>query len=222
MKALVRIHVAEDQQDGIGRRVVRLEKFLDVVQRGRVEIVKIAVKIVRVGPVAVGDGRKIEPRKSAVGLIEDVDAHFFLHDVALVAQILVVHLEGAHAVGFEPQHALERVRRHRFVIVRDVVVRRAVQHAARGIDQLDVHHLAGVGRALKHHVLEQVRETAAAARLDAKSDVVIDAHGGHRRRAVRRNDHAQAVGQRHALDRNVQLCQGVPQESKSRAADILL
>ena len=210
------IHVSEDQQDGVRWRVVRLEEFLDVIERGGVEVVEVPIKIVRIRPVAVGDGRQIEPRKSAVGLIEDVDAHFFLHDVALVAQILIVHLEGAHAVRFQPEHAFEGIRRDRFVVVRDVVMRRAIEHAAGGIDQLDVHHFAGVGRALKHHVLEQVRETAAAARLDAKTDVVVDAHRGHRRRVVRRNDHAQAVGQRHALDWNVQLSQEVPLESDWR------
>ncbi len=100
--ALVGIDVSENQQDGIRGRVIRLEKFLDVVQSRGVEIVEIAVKIVGVGPVAIGDRRKIEPGKSAVGLVEHVDAHFFFDDVALVAQIFVVHLERAHAVGLEP------------------------------------------------------------------------------------------------------------------------
>ena len=210
LDAFVGIDVSENQQDRIRWRVICLEEFLDVLQSGRVEIVEIAVEIVGVRPIAIGDRRKIEPGKTAVGLIEDVDAHFFFHDVALVAQIFVVHLERAHAVGLEPQDALQRIRGHRLVIICDVVMRRAVQHAAGRIDQLDVHHLPGVGRALKHHVLEQVGETAAAARLDSKPDVVINAHRGHRRRAVRRNDHAQAVRQRRAFDWNVQLCQEAP------------
>jgi hypothetical protein len=74
-------------------------------------------------------------------LVEHVDAHFFFHDVALVPQILVVHFEGAHAVGLQPQNALQGVRGHRFVVIRDVVVRRAVQHAAGRIDELDVNCL---------------------------------------------------------------------------------
>ena len=186
--SFVHVHVAKDQQHGIRRGIVRLVKLLYIVECRRIEIVKIAVKIMRVGPVAVSDRRKIEPGKSAVGLIQHVDAYFFFHYIALVAQIFIVHLEGAHAVGLQPQHALERVRRHRFVIIRHVVVRRTVQHAAGRIDQLDVHHLAGVGRALKHHVLEQMRKAAPAPRLDSKSDVVIDPHSGHRGRPVRRND----------------------------------
>ncbi len=49
-----------------------------------------------------------------------------------------------------------------------------------------------------------MREAAAAARLQAKADVVIDADGGHRRGAVRRDDHAQAVFEFGAFQGNVQ------------------
>ena len=178
--------------------------MLHVLERGGVEIGEIAVKIVRVGPVAKGHRREIEPGKAAIGLIQHVHANFFLDHVALIAQIFVVHLQGAHAVGLEPQHAFERVGRNGFVVVGDVVVRRAIQNAAGRIDQLDMHHLSGVFRALKHHVLEKVREAAAAARLQAKANVVIDAEGGHRRGAVRRYDHAQAIFEFGAFQGNVQ------------------
>ena len=196
--------VAEHQQHRVRRRVVGAEELLHVAERGGVEVGEIAVEIVRVGPVAKSDGRHIEPGEAAVGLVEHVDADFFLDDVALVAQIFVVDLQGAHAIGFEPQHAFERVRGHRLVVVGDVVVRRAVEHAAGGIDQLDVHHFSGVLGALKHHVLEQMREAAAPARLEAKSDVVVDADGDDGRGAVRRDHHAQAVFKGRALDRYVQ------------------
>ena len=122
--------VADHQQDGIRGRIVSAEKLLHVVERGGVEIGKIAVEIVRVGPVAKGHRRQIEPGKTAVGLIQHVDANFFFDDVALIAQILVVHFQGAHAVGLEPEHAFERVGRNGFVVVGDVVVRRAIQNAA--------------------------------------------------------------------------------------------
>ena len=190
LETLVGVHIAEDQQDSIGRRVVCLKEFLDVIERRSVEIVEIAVEIVRIGPVAIRDGGKIEPWESAVGLIQHVDAHFLFHHVALIAQVLVIHFERAHAVGLKPQHAVQRVRRDRLVIVRDVIMRRAVQYAAGGIDRLDMRHLPGIGRALKHHVLEQVREAALAARLDAEANVVIDTHSSDRRGTVRRHHHA--------------------------------
>ncbi len=108
----------------------------------------------RISPIAKGDGRKIQPRKPAIGLVHYVDAHFFFYDVALVTQIFVVHFQGAHAVGLQPEHAFESVGGDGFVIIGDVVVRGSVEHAAAGIDELDVLHLGRVGGALKHHVLE--------------------------------------------------------------------
>ena len=157
-----------------------------------------------VGPIAEGDRRQIEPGEAAVGLVEHVDADFFLHHVALILEIFVVHFQGAHAVGFEPQQALEGVGRRGLVVVGDVVVRRAVEHAAGGIDELDVHHLAGVLRALKHHVLEQMREAAAPFGLEAEADVVVHADGDDGRGAVRRDDDAQAVFERGGFDGDVQ------------------
>ncbi len=122
--------VAEHQQNGVRWRIVGAEKLLHVVESGGVQIGKIAVEIVRVGPVAKGYRRHIQPGKTAIGLVQHVDANFFFHHVALIAQILVVHFQGAHAVGFEPQHAFEGVGGHGFVVVGDVVVRRAIQNAA--------------------------------------------------------------------------------------------
>ena len=66
-------------------------------------------------------------------------------------------------------------------------------------------HLAGVFRALEHHVLEEVREAAAAVRLEAKADLIIDADGDEGRGTVGRRDDAQAVGERGVLDGNVQM-----------------
>ena len=167
---------------------------MHVGESGGVEIGEITVEIVGVGPIAEGYGRKIQPRKAAVGLVHHVDADFFLHHVALIAEIFVVHLEGAHAIGFEPQDAFERIRRNRLEIVRDVVMRGAIEKAAGGIDETDVLHLSGVFRTLKHHVLEQMGEAAAASRLETKADLVIHADGYDGRRTVGRRDHAQAVG----------------------------
>ena len=202
-KAFGRLEIAEHQQHGVIRRVVGVKEFLHVGERGGVEIGEIAVEIVRVGPVAKRDGRQIEPRKAAVGLVHHVDADFFLHHVALVAEIFVVHFQRAHAIGFEPQDAFQRVRRHGLEIIRDVVVRGAVEHAAGRIDQANVLHLPGVLRALEHHVLEKVREAAAAVRLEAKTNLVIDADGDEWRGTVGRRHHAQAVGERRVLDGNV-------------------
>ena len=129
-KALVGRDIADHEQHRIGRRIVSAEKLLHVIEGGRVEIGKIAVKIVRIGPVAKCDWRQVEPRKTAVGLIEDVDTDFFFYDVALIAQIFVVDFQRAHAVCFQPEDAFDRVGWNRFVIIGDVVMRRTIQNAA--------------------------------------------------------------------------------------------
>ncbi len=204
-KTFGRIEVADHDQDGVVRRVVGVEEMLDVGERGRVEIREIAVEIVGVRPIAEGDRRQIEPGETAVGLIHHVHADFFFDHVALIAQIFVVDFESAHAVGFKPEHAFEGVGRDGFEIIGDVVIGGAVEHAAGGIDQSDVFHFAGVGRALEHHVLEKMGETAAAERLQTKTDLVIDADGDDRRGTVGRNDHAQTIGQRGVLDGNMKV-----------------
>src|SRR5712692_8841968 len=63
-EAFVGFYVAEDEQHGVVGGVVSPEERLHVGEAGGVEIGEIAVKIVSVGPIAEGDGRKIEPRKT--------------------------------------------------------------------------------------------------------------------------------------------------------------
>ena len=207
---LGRFEIAQHQEHSIIRRVVGAEKSLHIVERGGVEIVEIAIKIVRVGPIAERHWRQVQPGKSAVRLIHHVDANFFFHYVALIAQIFIVHFQRAHAVGFKPQHAFQCIGRHGFKIIGDVVIRGAVQQAAGSVDQANVFHLAGVFRALEHHVLKKVRKTAAAARLKAEADLIVNADGDERRGMVGRDDDSQAVGEFCVLDRNMQLLQLLP------------
>ena len=182
-----------------------MKKSLHVGERCSIEIGEIAVKIVGVRPIAESDRREVEPGKPAVGLIHHVHADFFLHHIALVAQIFVVHLQRAHAIRFEPQHAFQGVRGNGFEIIGDVVIGGAVQHASRGINQPDVFHLAGVFGALEHHMLEKMREAAPSTGLQAKSDLIINADGDDWRGAVRRNHHAEAIDERGVFNWDVQV-----------------
>ena len=83
-------------------------------------------------------------------------------------------------------------------------------------------HFSGVLGALKHHVLEEMREAAAAAGLEAKADLIIDADGDDGRGTVRRDDHAQAVGERGVFDGNMKLLHfGSPPGVFERAIQLL-
>ena len=66
-------------------------------------------------------------------------------------------------------------------------------------------HFAGVLGALEHHVLEKMREAAAAARFEAEADLIIDADRDYGRGMVGRDDDAQAIGERGVFDWNVEM-----------------
>ncbi len=83
-------------------------------------------------------------------------------------------------------------------------MRGTIQHAAGRVDELDVDHLVRVLGALKHHVLEEVRESAAPARLETKTDVVVHADRSDRGSAIGRDDDAKTVWQRGAFNGNLQ------------------
>jgi len=55
-----------------------------------------------------------------------------------------------------------------------------------------------------------MRETAAAARLEAEADLIVNADGDKGRGMVGRDDDSQAVGEFRVLDRNMQLLQLLP------------
>src|SRR5215813_13893543 len=60
-----------------------------------------------------------------------------------------------------------------------------------------------VVRALKHHVLEQMRKTSATFRFVTRADVVVDADGNDRHRLVLIQDNAQSIVESKLFDRRV-------------------
>ena len=135
--------------------------------------------------------------RPAVGLIVDALPPFFLHRVALVVQIRLRDVQRLHAVCFQEQPEIELIFRQLLEIGRAVLVRGAV-HSAAVVQHLDeMFALAHVCRALKHHVLEEMRKSRAPRPLVAASDVVANVYGIHRRAMVRHQNHAQPVVELH-------------------------
>ena len=194
--------VADDHQHGVVRRVVGLEEAAHVVERGGLELGEVAVEIVRVVPVGIGALPHLEPLEPAVRLVEHVDPHLLAHHVLLVLQVLLADVQRPHAIGLQPDGALERIHGQGLEVVRVVEARRTIHDAARLLHQRDVLHLLHLRRALEHHVLEQVREAGPALRLHAEADVVDDFHQGHRRGVVFADHHLQPVGQREVVHRD--------------------
>ena len=206
--ACVGFEVAGDHQRGVVRRVVRLEERPHVVERRRVEVLEIAVEVVRVVPVLVRRHRQVDPREPAVGLIQDVDLDLVLHDLLLVLQILGIDVQTAHAIALGPQDGLEHVRRHDLEVVREVEPRGAVQEPAVRFDEANELHLAKVLRSLEHHVLEEVREPRLVLRLVAEADVVVQRDHHRRRRGVARQDDLEPILQLEVVSRNRELAGG--------------
>ncbi len=65
-------------------------------------------------------------------------------------------------------------------------------------------HFGCVFGALEHHVFEKMSETAAALRLQAEADFVVDADGDDGRGRIWCDDHAQPIFQSGVLDGNLQ------------------
>ncbi len=196
-----RVEVARDHEHGVVRRVVGVEERLRVLERRGIEVCEVAVEIVGIEPVRVRDLRHREPGESAIGLVHGRVADLVLHHALLVLEVRLRDRERLHAVGFGPQHRLQHVRRHDLVVVRVVEARRAVQHAAVALDQADEFHLPEIPGTLEHQVLEQMCEAGAAARLDAKADVVVHADGHGRRRRVARQHDLETVVELVVVDR---------------------
>ena len=97
---------------------------------------------------------------------------FFLHRVALVVQVRLVHRQRTHAVGFQEQAEIELIGREGFEIIRAILRGGAVHVAAVVFHQDHVLALADVRRAFEHHVLEQVREAGMARPLVVRADVI--------------------------------------------------
>ena len=198
------IHVADDHQHRVLRRVEVAEEGPHVVQAGGVEVLELAVAVVGVVPVAEGALAHVDPGEAAIGAVEDVDADLVLDHVALVVELLLGDARPAHAVRLEPERELQRGLGEHLEVVGVVGAGGAVEHPAVLLHELDQLHLRELPGALEHQVLEEVREAGAPARFEPEADLVVDGDGDDRRRGVRGDDDAQPVAEPPVLDRYVE------------------
>ncbi len=143
-------------------------------------------------------------RSLAVGLVVDAQPALFLHRVALIVQVRLVHRERAHAVRFKEQAQIELVGGEGFEIIGTILGRSAVHVAAIVFHQNHVLALAHVLGAFEHHVLEKVRESGMAHSLAVRADVVGDGDGVSGRGVIHGHDDAEPVVELVLLDGNSQ------------------
>ena len=128
-----------------------------------------------------------------VGLVVHAQAAFFLHRLPLVVDVLLRDGRRPHAIGLEEEDHVELVCRHLLEVERMVLVGLPVMVAAVVLDEPGQLAIGDVLRTFEHQMLEQVREAGAPLPLVPRPDVVGHGHRHHRRRAIGRDDHAQAV-----------------------------
>ncbi len=189
------IEVAYNHERGIVRLVVRVVELAHLFERGLVEVRDAADRQMMVSVHREGRGAKILLDRT-VGLIIHAHAPLFFDHLPLGFEIRLVHVEAAHAVGFEPQHALEIIAGEGFEELRGVVFRFGVVVSADGFDDARMFVRPHVRRAFEHQVLEEVREARVAGQLVFSADVIPNLKVNHRHGVIFEQNHVQTVRKR--------------------------
>ena len=198
-----RLEVTHQGQHGVVRRIVNAKEFLDVFDGGRVQILHGADHRMLVGEVIVDQALQYF-RCFAVRLIVHAQPALFLHRVALIVQVRLVHRQRTHAVRFQKQPQIQLIGSERFEIIRPILRGGAVHIAAVVFDQNHVLAFADVFRSLEHHVLEQVRESGVSGVLVVRAHVVGDGYPISWSGMIHRHHDAEAVIQLVLFNRNPQ------------------
>ena len=199
---LGRLEVADHHERRVVGNVVLLEECLHVLDFGRVEIRHRADQRVSIRETLQRIVRHAQgvDKRSHVRLIVEAQAALLLHRLLLVVQVRLRDGERAHAVRLEPEAEVEAIRREQVPVVRAVRLRGTVELAARALHVLKVLGFLHVGRALKHHVLEQVRETGAPRSLVSRAHIVPDIHCNDLGGVIFHELDRESIRQRETLD----------------------
>ena len=136
---------------------------------------------------------------------------------ALIVQILLRHIQAAHAIGFNPKRQRQLMRGHSVVISGVIAADISIGRAAHWFQQLIHRPARHMRRALEHEMLEQMREAAFAFGVVRRADAIpnIDRHS--RRRCIAHQDDFQPVVQRILLQIQLLLVrQAEPSQRKER------
>ena len=117
---------------------------MDVRERRGLDVIQVAVEVVCVVPVDVGVLRHVEPRESAIGLVQHVDLYFVTDYTLLIFQIFIGNSQATHAVSLAPESSLELVGRNDFEIVGEVEAGGVIEDSAVLLDEPHEFHLAEI------------------------------------------------------------------------------
>ena len=155
---------------------------------------------------------------AALDAVVGAHAALFFDHLALFDHVGGIELQVAHAVRLDVQDQRQILRRRSDVVKREVVAGPGVvvraDVAQSGRKRINV----VPGRALEHHVLEEVRQARLPRHLVLRADLVPRLHVDHRRRTIGQQQHGQPVGQLILLDRNLDGARQVDAQRPRRAA----
>ena len=114
------IEVAHHHERGVVGHIEALLERLCIGYGGCLDLRQVAVKVVAVVPVGIGQHRQVDPRPGGVRLVEDVHLYLVANDALLIFQHHTIDDRTRHPVRVKPQHAVQGARGHRLVIVGEV------------------------------------------------------------------------------------------------------
>ena len=192
---LRRIEIARDDHRRRGRAVVGLMEGPRVLDLRRVQLLDRADHAAAIDALVetvVADHEALQP---SIRRRIDALAEFFLHDRPLGVEHRLVDHRPRHPLGVGPQHGLQILRRHRLIVVGEVLPGGGVARPAGVLDQGRDLAIRQVHRLAAQDVFEQVGEARAALRIVLAADIVPEGHRHRARRGVRHGVDVQPVGQ---------------------------
>ena len=201
VERLGRLDVADDDQHGAIRTVMKLVKLAEVVGRDPRQVVgpaedRVPVRVVKVGERQVGLVEPADGRIQVAGAL--LDDH-----VPLGLDLAGVERRAAHPVGLDGQGELPAVGRERKIIMGTIFARLGVGMTRRDEGETVDLPLGEAFGPLEEHVLDEVRQARLARRLVHRPDRVIQVADDDRGVTPRQDQRLETVGQGPLEDREV-------------------
>ena len=192
---LGRIEIAGDDHRRRGGAVVGLVEGAGVLDLRRVQLLDGADHAAAIDALVETVVAQNEALEATVRRRIDPLTQLFLDDRALRVEHRLVDHRPRHPLGVGPQHGLEILRRHRLIVVGEVLAGGGVARAAGVLDHRRDAAVGDVDRLAAQDVFEQMGEAAAALRIVLAADVIPEGHRHRARRGVRHGVDVQPVGQ---------------------------
>ena len=200
------VDIAREHEDGVVGAIMLAEPVLHILKAGGVEIRHRADRRMAIRMIGREERGQLGIFDQTIRLVVALTL-FVLDDAALVIELVLRHRaeQMAHAIGFEEERAFERAGWHGFEIIGAIEPGGAVEIGGAHLLQRFEEIAGGVFRPVEHQMFEEMREPGLALGFVLGADIVPDRDRHDGRLAIGMDDHAQPVGQRELLMRDLHL-----------------